>query len=378
MTLFANLRVRVIRDVVAMVRRELPGKGQILVQVGQEVSSHEILGRSEVSAGFRSINLAQALSVPPKKVQDYLQCRIGQTIYKGELLAFKKGSLFSSPKIVTAPTDGILELVDTSSGEAKITFLPHQMELPAAVFGIVEAVDNDHGAVLIKTQVTQIYGLFGSGKVREGNLRVLGGRGDLISKIRITPDLTNQILIGGGLIFTSAISQAVMVGAVGLITGGINSKDFKSIFGGRLTYPPKFGTDIGIGILICEGFGSIPIGEDIFEVIRTYDGQFAILEGNRARLSIPSLDSDCLVRIRKIKLPKPTLMVEPLLEVEAIQLKVGQRVRIIGPFIGEQGEVVAVDQQATMLLSKIRTYLITVKAKRRTLRVPYCNVEVIG
>lgn len=377
--LLVNRRIRFVPNVITLIKRSLKGKGKLLVQAGQEVTPEEIVGKSSVSSGVRVINLAKQLEVAPDQVKNYLQRPIGQKIYKGELLAFKTGGLLESKRIVTAPTDGILEFL-SNNGDLMMRFLPREVNLPSAVYGIIEKIDQSKGEVLIKTEATQIYGLFGSGRVREGNIKILGARGDLISKLKI-PNSAEHIIIGGSLIYSDAIYAAMNLGISGIITGGINAKDYKAMSGGRLVFPGKMGTDIGISTIVTEGFGSIPIGEDLFNLLWQFNNKFSIIDGNRALLSLPSTDSSCLNRVKKSKLPVSSIQigfVEPLNSIEAVSLNLNQQVRIIGSiFAGTQGKVINIDKIPTLLESGIRTYLVTVETRSRKIKIPYSNIEVI-
>lgn len=380
MNLYANQRVRILQDKVTRIKRRLQGKGKFTVKVGQEVVPDDRIGHSVYPSGYRNINIAKDLSVSPSEAKKLLQRPIGQRIFKGELIAFKKGGILSGKKVIISPTDGILYSYDQSTGELRLEFFPKEIDLPAAVFGLVETVDHLKGEVVIKTQVTEIFGIMGSGKLKTGQIKVIGSRGDLITKVSIYDNLSDHILVGGGLIYKDAITRAVETGVRGIITGGINAKDYKTISGGRLQTRVKFGTDIGVGVLVTEGFGSIPIGEDIFEVLTSHEDRFAILEGNRAKLTLPSHESDCMIKIRQTSLPQvPEDLVEMPVEVEAMELKTGQRVRLISlPFLGEQGVIEAIDQTPSLLPSQIATYMVTVTTKKRKIRVPYTNLEVIS
>jgi len=381
MSLLANRRVRIAQEVITYVRRELTEKGKITAQVGQEVFPDDILGSATVSAGFRTVKVAKLLSVGPREARKYLQRPIGQAIYKGELLAFKPGGILGGKKVVVSPSDGLLDSFDEKTGELRLNFLPHQKDLPAAVFGIVEKVDQDKGQVTIKTQTTQIFGVLGTGRVREGILKVLGERGDLVDKSRITAALSSEIIVCGGLIYLGAITEAVALGLNGIITGGINARDYKGMAGGHLEPSKKFGTDIGISMLVCEGFGSVPIGEDIFNLLKIHSRQFAILDGNRAKLILPSGDKDSLHKIRTTKLPAHSLELtaEPLAEVDALDLAIGQKARVIGPpFFGAQGQIIAIDKTVSVLPSGVQTYLVSLQTQTRKIKVPFTNIEVIG
>jgi len=111
MNYYAKGVVRVEKDIITRVKRTLAGKGLLLVAVGQEVTPDELLGSAEVSAGFRIMNLSSLLSVSPADVEKYLARKLGQKIYKGELLASKTNWLFPGKKIITSPTDGVLDFL---------------------------------------------------------------------------------------------------------------------------------------------------------------------------------------------------------------------------------------------------------------------------
>lgn len=376
----APLRVRVEKDVVTRVTRVLRGKGTLNAVVGQQVTPADIIGSATVSAGFRTLDLATLLSVPPKEVEKLLVRNLNQKIYKGELLAFKKGGLFGGRRVVTSPTDGILDFLNNKTGELKIAFLPKKVVLPAGVYGIVEVVDSERGQVVIRTQATRIYGMFGSGRSRDGILHILGKKEDLVSKNDIQTKYDEHILVGGSLFFKDTISSAISIGVNGIITGGIDSLDYKGMVGGRLVFPKKLDNDIGLSIVICEGFGSIPMGDDIFEILSDYEGKFVFIDGNKALINLPSSVSSSLVKIKNTQLPKLNdgLTADTDRTTRVLELKSGLKVRLVGnSYLGEQGKLLAVDDSLTLLPSGVRDYLATIETARRKIQVPVANLEVI-
>ncbi|MCL4366004.1 hypothetical protein M1437_02140 [Patescibacteria group bacterium] len=377
----APLRLRVERDVVTRVVRALDGKGELSVAVGQQVTPEEIMGTATVTAGFRAINLSTQLKVAPEDTEKYLTRKIGQRIYKGELLAYKKGGFLNSKKMVIAPTDGILDFLNPKTGELKIIFLPKKVQLPAGVYGIVEAVNNEKGQVIIRTQVSRIHGVFGSGGCRDGIVHVLSRKDDLVSKSVLQQSDTEHILVGGGLFYKDTISAAISLGVNGIITGGINAEDYNAMAGGRIVFPKKLDTDIGVSLVVCEGFGSIPIGDDIFSLLQEYQGRFVFIDGNKALISLPSAYSSSLVKIKSTQLPP--LQINDLNQSvkftqELMELKVGLKVRIIGnSYPAEQGKLLAVNDSLTVLPSGASDYLATIETARRKIQVPVANLEVM-
>lgn len=380
MRYFAPFRIRIEKDVIIRVVRALKGKGALNVNTGQEVEPAQIIGSATVSAGFRTLNLSALLGVAPQEAEKYLTRKLGQRIYKGELLAFKKGWMLSGKKVVTAPTDGILDFLNNKTGELKISFLPRKVDLPAGVYGVVEVVDKERGQVIIRTQASRIQGVVGSGKSRDGILRILSKKDDLVGKVAIGVGSDGQVLVGGSLFFKDAISAAISAGVTGIITGGINAQDYRGMANGRLVFPRKLENDIGIGVVVCEGFGSIPIGNDIFSLLQQYEGKFIFIDGNKALVDLPCSSSSCLTKVKSTGLPG--LQKEDLPNLinvkEELELKVGLKVRITGnSYQGEQGKIIAVDNSLTLLPSGIKTYLATVETGRRKIQLPVANLEII-
>lgn len=379
MSIVVPKRLRVEKDVIIRVHRILKGKSQLNVSVGQEVHPDDIIGSAEISSGFRTLNLAQTLSVSPGEVKKYLKRELGQKIYKGELLAFKNQGFLKGKKIVISPSDGILEYFNEQTGELRLNFLPRKIDLPAAVYGVVEEIDTPRGDIVIRTQVSRIYGMFGTGRNRDGTLNIICRRDELMRALKITAENSDQILVGGSLIAKEVISQAISSGVSGIIAGGINSGDYKAMAGGRLIFPKKLENDIGVSVVICEGFGPQTLGEDIYEVLQKYNGKFVLLDGNHAIINLPSYESNCMKRVKSTALPKQQDVVvaanEPKLQ---DIIKIGAMVRVVGnSYFAEQGRILAVDKAETMLPSGVSAFLLTIETKRRKIKIPIDNVELI-
>lgn len=372
--LSANFRQRINSNKIVHVKRALVGRGKILVNINEEVLPHDILGKSTLTAGFSVINLAKKLGVPAEEGLKYLQRGLGKTIFRGELLAFKKGLL--NKKFITAPTDGIIENYDAKTGELRLEFLPKEIPLTSGVTGIVDDIDSQAGEVLLKTLVTEIYGVFGSGKERDGILNVLGNKGDLLNAAKITPDLKQHIIVAGGLIYGEALRKAAGYGVYGIISGGLNASDYRSIIN-SIDPRSRVGSDVGMSLFATEGFGPLPIGDDIYELLKSYHNKFVLIHGNTTRLILPTGNPDSILTLRKTALP---IIKAPAIapELTMAQVKTGQKVRLIWPpFMGSVGKIIGIDQTVTTLESSVTTYLLTVETPSRKIKVPYTNIEII-
>lgn len=382
MTYLTSVRTRVEKDIVTRIKRSLKGDSKIYVTIGQEVAPSDIIGVSQLSSGFRTLNIADLLSVPPNSVEKFLRRKVGERVYKGELLAYKEEGFFADKKIVPSPTDGVLDFINLKTGEIKMAFFPKKVDLPAGVFGIVEFINKEQGLILIKTQASIVYGMFGSGNQRDGNLVIFGRRDGLISESDLSIKSDGYILVGGSLIYNHGITKAISSNISGIITGGINAEDYRSLSGGRLAFPQKLGNDIGISLVITEGFGSIPIGRDIFKLLTRFEGKYISLDGNKAKVFLPSFESKSIIKVRSVALPaipeKFRISDNENFRIRIGELKVGVLVRVVGNnFQGEQGTVIAINKTESVLLSGVKAYLATIETENRKIQIPVDNLEII-
>lgn len=373
-TLFANHRVRIKPTVCMLIKRKLKGPGRILAQKNVEVKPSDVLAHYKLELGYTKFNLARELNVSPADVNKYLKKNTGQTVFKGELLAFKKG-LFGKAEI-TAPTDGIFENLDMKTGEASFKLIPKDVVLTSGVFGIIESVDQAKGEIVIKNMMTEVYGVMGTGGEREGFIDILSGAGDLINKETITEQHKGQIIVAGSLVSESIIKKALSMGVSGIVCGGLNMDDYLSM-AVSLNPLKRVGTEIGVSIVASEGFGLLPLGDDLYEILKKYSGRFGMIQGNLGRILLPSDDPNSILSCRKVGLPSyEALGVRPELSIQ--EIKIGSKVRLIAaPFMGRQGYVEAIDGTPTRLASGISTYLITVSTRLKKIKVPFSNVEII-
>lgn len=377
--LYINSRIRVKPDSITYIKRSLSyTKGKVNVSVGQEVCPEDVLAEEPAPTGFRTVYLAKELQVNPKHASGCLKRQLGQTIFTGELLAEKTALFGLQKKVVLAPVDGIVDYYDEEKGTLKIKLLPGRNQLVSGAYGVIEQIIATSGSIVIRTCASLVYGVIGSGRERGGLLRIIGGADTLVSSRQIVEGYRGEIVVGGSLTFMDALEKAASIKVSGIVTGGINAGDFKTMVGGNWNPLKKHWSDVGLTLMATEGFGSIPTGEDIFNLLRQHQGQFALLDGNLRRLVLPSDNPDSMIYVRRTKLPKISL-VEPEVEIQATPLAVGGRVRIVAPpLLGKQGVVESVDRTVSRLPSGVFTYLVTVVSKNQKLRVPYINLEAIN
>lgn len=271
---------RVVNREEAFFERVIPGVGTPLVKVGDKVDPSDIIARYEASSGQRIVKLAPVLKVRGKEVQKHLVKRIGDRVYRGEVLAKRDGFLGMSKKMVVSPADGILESL-LPDGSVMIKFLPTPRKLASAVSGVVKVVIPH--SITIETQVAKVYGFTGAGIAREGIIRLIAKPQEFILPSQIAPNFQGEILVGGATIARATIEKAVTLGIKGLIVGGMNYRDFLSL-GAE--------SDVGITILLTEGFGVRPMGMDIYNFLKNKEDQFAFISGREKQVTFPLVEKN--------------------------------------------------------------------------------------
>lgn len=376
--LYAHSRLRFYKNIITRVKR-YPSyhRGRLLVSVGDEVSPSDILGEGQSPLGFRTIYLSQELGVSPKEAVSCLKRSLGQTIYRGELLAAKKEILGLHERKILSPVDGVVVFYNQERGVLKIKLLPKQVKTVSGVYGVVEKVDEAIHEVTIKASVSVIYGVLGWGKERGGILKVLSSAEAPITPRRISENMSGQIVAGGSLIFSETLKKAVMLGVAGVICGGIDAGDYKAISGHYVNVLGTNDTDIGLTVVATEGFGLAPMSSELFAVLEEYNGKFVILGGGFGGMILPTDDPDSMIDIRKARVPQD-LPWELETNRKESELREGVSVRVISsPFFANSGVVEGIDRTSTKLSSGAETVMVTMRNSMRKIRVPYQNLEIV-
>lgn len=342
-----------------IIGRSLPEPGKITTKKGSEVSPDVILGESEVSQGFRSLPVAEILSVNPKKVAKYLLKKVGDKVFFGEPIARRFRFFGRVKKEVASPTSGTVVAID-ANGSVNIEFRPEAQKLLAGVWGKVEAVHKNQ-TVDIRAQASQIYGVAGAGRVREGIIRIMCEREEFLLPQAINEKLSGSILVGGALVSRAALSKAVAVGVSGICAGGMHARDFWEAGGARQS---AFWTssDVGVTLVILQGFGLVAPSQEMYDFLKAHDGRFAIIDGDLAKVIIPEKEGK---GEKEEEAPKEK------------EVKVGVKVRILDlAHFGEFGTVSEIAKTPKKLFSQDSFQLI-VETKHGTIEIPHQNAEII-
>ena len=355
--------------------RRLPLQGEVLVEAGTTVQAEDVVAKADLPGNVQLLNVANLLSVPAEEITEYMLKPIGETIAKDEIIATTKGlfGLFKSQ--ARSPIDGTIEAVSDVTGQVILREPPIPVEVKAYTDGTVtETVPNE--GVTVETYGSYIQGIFGVGGETVGNLTVaVSSPSDELAAEQILPEHRDGILVGGSLVTTAAIQEAIQQGVKGIIAGGIDDADLRELLGYELGVAITGSEEIGITLVITEGFGSVAMAEHTFALLKAREGMKTSINGAtqiRAGVVRP-----------EIVIPIVPETAETVSDggdgaAEGI-LGVGSSVRIIRePYFGKLGRVteLPVELQNLETEAQVRVLRVELENGEQT-TLPRANVEAI-
>ena len=355
--------------------RRLPLQGEVLVETGAIVQAEDVVAKADLPGNVQLLNVANLLSVPAKEITEYMLKPVGETITKDEIIASTKGlfGLFKSQ--ARSPIDGTIEAVSDVTGQVILREPPIPVEVKAYTDGTVTEVTPNEG-VTVETYGSYIQGIFGVGGETVGNLTVaVSSPSDELTVGQILPEHWNNILVGGSLITTDAIRKAIQQGVKGIIAGGIDDADLRELLGYELGVAITGSEDIGITLVITEGFGSIAMAEQTFMLLKAREGMKTSING-ATQIRAGVVRPEILIPIA----PEVTETASEV-EDEAAEgiLEIGSPVRIIRePYFGRLGRVTELPIKLQSLETEAQVRVLRVElGYGEHVRLPRANVEAI-
>ena len=352
-------------------RRLLPLPGTVLVEVGQRVTSDQVVARAELPGKVYPINLANQLSIAPGEIKDYLVKKEGDPVEKDEIIAENKPLIKWFKTEIHSPVKGTIEALSEVTGQVLLREPPRLVNLLAYIDGtIVETIPRQ--GVVVETTCSLVQGIFGIGGEVWGELLVaVASPDEPLAPGHLTPAMKGNIVVGGSFLSAETMVRAKELGIIGLVVGGIHDKDLRALLGYDLGVAITGTEQVGFTLILTEGFGTIPMASKTFRLLSAHKGCKASISGStqiRAGVIRP-----------EIIIPRPTSTDESPPEVEHAGIRLGDSVRIIrDPLFGKIGEVSALPSDLARIPteSDVRVLEVTFPDGARAV-VPRTNIEVI-
>jgi len=356
--------------------RRLPLKGEVLVKKGDMVSHNTLVARTTVPGPIHIVNVRYDLHVDPDEIEKYMLINVGETVEKGQILARYKAFFGLIKEICVSPITGTLELCSPITGQAILREIPTPINLSAYIPGAVKKVLPNEG-VVIETLGTYIQGIFGIGGETYGEIKMIAKKpNDIVKPEQIRSEDKGKILVCGALITLEALKKAVEIGANGLVVGGIKGIDLKILLGKAMGVVITGTEEIGITIIITEGFGNMSMQKRTFVLLKKHEGKMVCING-ATQIRAGVLRPEIIIPLEDFELDNTSPFESEIINSES--LNPGTHIRIIRePFFGALGKVV----ELPISLYKLETesyvkVLVAELVDGEKVIVPRTNVEIV-
>ncbi len=354
-------------------KRILPLKGDVLVKVGDKVKPDTVVARTLLPGNVEPFNVANVLGIPPEDIMFHMLKKEGERVKEGEVIAKSKSffGLFSSE--CKSKAEGTVESISSVTGQVLIRGNPIPVEIKAYLDGEVVEVFEREG-VAVSTWGSFIQGIFGIGGETHGEIKVVvKDNTEVLTDKLIENDCKGKVIVGGSLVTADAIKKAVSVEAKGVVVGGFDDKDLRDFLGYDLGVAITGSEELGISLVVTEGFGQINMAEKTFSLLKSKEGKMACINGAtqiRAGVIRPEVVIPYIGDMR---------IMEAKVDLENIGLTEGYPVRVIRePYFGHLGKVSALPPALQKLESESSARVLEVEFQDGTKAIiPRANVEML-
>jgi hypothetical protein len=353
--------------------RRLPLEGEVTVQLGDVVRADDVVARTALPGKVYPVNVANQLGIDPQRLTSHMLKGVGDRVRKDELIAKTDGffGLFGSE--ATAIVTGTIESISTVTGMVIFQADPIPVEVDAYINGKVVEISESEGCI-VQAQAALVQGIFGLGGEVKGELFTAVGSGrDELRPEHLNEQHRGKVIVGGCYADIAALKRAVEVGVAGIVIGGFDYDEIKELLGYEVGVAITGGEDLGLTLIVTEGFGRIEMAPATFKLLQSLEGRRASINGAtqiRAGVIRPEVvvtHDDVDVPDSKFVPPEPKGIAE------------GDIVRgIRAPWFGKLGTVVGLPPEPTVMASetKVRVLEVEFEDGQRAL-LPRANVEHI-
>ncbi len=266
-------------DITIRKTRLLPVEGEVLVREGDLITADTVVARAQVPGYPVDVSVAFRLGVEAPDTSRYMLKGEGEEIVEGEPLARRKILLGISEELVVSPVSGTIESISDLTGVVIIRTPPVLVDSLAYVPGRVTKVLESEGCV-IEARGALIQGLFGVGGETAGTIHVaVQTPADRIKTEDIGWDMKGHILVVGKGMTRKALERARDVGVRGVVTGSMDDAELAAFLGREIGLAITGQEQAGLTVVVTDGFGDMPMSENIFALLKEHQGHVASLNG---------------------------------------------------------------------------------------------------
>ncbi|MCK4304985.1 MAG: hypothetical protein KAY24_12175 [Candidatus Eisenbacteria sp.] len=355
--------------------RRLPLTGEVMVKKGDHVVADQVVARTELPGNVQPVKAASILGQHQQDLLEYMLKKEGAPVAKGEVIATAKSFFGLFKAHCHSPCEGIVESISTVTGQVIIREPPIPVEVEAYIDGeVIEIIPNE--GVIVETQGAFVQGIFGIGGETHGEIHMAVSSADEeLSERHLEGNVAGKVLIGGSLITHAVLKKAASMGVKAVVVGGLDAHDLKVFMKKDLGVAITGSEQLGITLVVTEGFGTMAMAGRTFSLLSRFEGQKCSVNGAtqiRAGVMRPE------IVICRTKAEAADESWEKTFSMSA-GLQVGSPVRVIrAPHFGGLGEVTALPPELTPVESGATVRVLKVRFLDGTEAViPRANVEMI-
>lgn len=360
----------------ATLRRErrLPISGQVVVKKGERVDATTIVARTDLPGNVQTVNVANILGVLPEDIGGSLLKKEREEVAAGEIIAISKNFFGLFTARVKSPCPGTIETASKVTGNVIIREPPIPLNVNAYVSGVVVEILEGQG-VVIETHGAFIQGIFGIGGETHGKLKLAVKSPDVELSAEaieaLGPAAGGAILVGGSHASHAALVAATKAGARGVVVGGFSDQDLRQLLGYDLGVAITGHEEIGITLMVTEGFGRMPMARRTFDLLAANDGRMTSLNG-ATQIRAGVLRPELIV-------PDEKALREEKAAAHPGGLGIDTLVRVIRePYFGRLGKVTDLPAELQELETEAKVRVLEVEfAGGERCVLPRANVEMI-
>ena len=367
--------LRVAKQTEVKKERRLPLKGEVLVKVGDRVKAETVVARTELPGNVQTVNVANKLSILPEDIERHMLVKVGDWVEEGQYIAESRSFFGLFKSRCTMPVSGTIESISDITGQVIVREKAIPVEVNAYVDGeVVELYENE--GVMVRTVATFVQGIFGIGGESIGILEVVASGPDQPLKPElITPDHKGKIVLGGSLVTIEALRRAQEVGVRGIIAGGIGDADLRTILGYDLGVAITGSEEIGLTVVVTEGFGKMTMAHRTFDLLTSRQGMKTSISG-ATQIRAGVIRPEVVIPLDSTGRSEGGNDVE---DAPSTGLAIGSHVRVIRePYFGRIGRVTALPPELQKLETEAMVRVLEVEFDDGTrATIPRANVELI-
>jgi hypothetical protein len=228
--------------------------------------------------------------------------------------------------------------------------------------------------VVVEARGAFLQGIFGVGGETVGTVQTVGdGPGDELRAAHILASHRGCILVGGSYVSYDTLVAARDAGVAAVVVGGFDDRDLRRLLGRDLGVAITGTEELGITLVLTEGFGRIPMADRTWSLLSKRRGSLASVSG-ATQIRAGVLRPEILI---------PFADEGPLAAAPADEggLDLGATVRIIRePNFGSLGTVAELphELQALETEAMVRVLVVELAGGRGRVTVPRANIERVA